>query len=160
NEDTSFFDTSNDQTAQDVYVADDNLFVAVSFETSGGGGGLTTRDTSAIFIFHGASTLVSDALPDAILFGDNSRIDVYATGPNGESGGLRVLTGPSNHELIIGNTNFQQGVCTDAPGIVGFFGNDSATGLASLFTGQSASVVLPQVSSNLGFAYEFQEAGG
>lgn len=132
---TSFLNSGVGVTSLYVDVTDDLLFVAGDDSNNG-----------AVFVFSDASTLSTSDLPSAVLFGNDAYIDTpYA-----------VLAIPETSTLLVGNANFNVGVCTDAPGLVGFFPD------TTLSTGQAADIVIPQDTSNIGSILQRQlhTAGG
>lgn len=144
NEDTSFL--NNSSKALKVLVSDNILFVSID-DTGGADAG------TQVYVFNGADSLGNDALPDAVLFGNDSFIDwpssLVAISSQTDLGTGNVGTGT----LIVGDLNYDIGVCTDAPALAVF--NDTAT----LKTGQEADAAAYQATSNTGFVTNMGLAG-
>lgn len=130
--DVSFLQTTGSTDADKLLVVNDTLYVATF--------------SDAVFVFEGASTLSTDALPDAVFAG-------LGTGLSNAMG-LAVVTNTSgDRTLWVGNENCRSGA---QQGLSAFFAPTNG----AFTTLQTPSTILGSSSYISGYAQEIRSVGG
>jgi len=126
--DGSFLDDTTEVNGKckKVSVFDDVLYVSR--------GGTSTGDPAEIFVFNNASSLATNDLADAIIFGPASQIDTPLNT-------IVATDGSGNRTLWVANRVEGQNEGSPAPGLLGFFLDDPNNDIG-LTDGQAADLIL------------------